>query len=119
MRLDAAGVLMQCNHWRCWQPTRQVDEDHYHITHLVIPPQSGTADTCTTHNEDQVFHYLQTHDLISIGWIHVCGVYCLCEPLLWVLIQVVRHLFLDPPNAGLLHELCRFTRTILVSSTFA
>ncbi|CDS10782.1 hypothetical protein LRAMOSA11268 [Lichtheimia ramosa] len=40
------------------------------ITTLIIPKQSGTPDTCTTENEEEVFEYQDTHDLLTLGWIH-------------------------------------------------
>ena len=41
------------------------------ITHLLIPKQNGTADSCTTQNEEEIFDYQDQHDLITLGWIHV------------------------------------------------
>jgi len=40
------------------------------ITHLVIPRQSGTPDSCTTENEEDFLMFLDEHDLITLGWIH-------------------------------------------------
>jgi len=40
------------------------------ITHLLIPKQIGTADSCTTQNEEEIFDYQDQHDLITLGWIH-------------------------------------------------
>jgi STAM-binding protein len=40
------------------------------ITHLLIPKQNGTADSCTTQNEEEIFDYQDQHDLITLGWIH-------------------------------------------------
>ena len=41
------------------------------ITHLLVPKQSGTSDSCTTQNEEEIFDYQDQHDLITLGWIHV------------------------------------------------
>ena len=38
---------------------------------LLIPKQSGTADTCTTENEEDIFNYQDSKNLITLGWIHV------------------------------------------------
>ena len=46
----------------------------FKITHLVIPQQSGTSDSCATENEEDLFEYQDNHDLITLGWIHVS--YC-------------------------------------------
>ncbi|XP_069680632.1 STAM-binding protein [Periplaneta americana] len=40
------------------------------ITHLLVPKQNGTADSCTTQNEEEIFDYQDQHDLITLGWIH-------------------------------------------------
>ena len=41
------------------------------ITHLVIPKQTATSDSCTTLNEEELFELQDSHDLITLGWIHV------------------------------------------------
>jgi len=41
------------------------------VTHLLIPEQTGTPDSCTTHNEEDIFDYQDQHNLITLGWIHV------------------------------------------------
>lgn len=41
------------------------------VTHLLIPEQTGTPDSCTTHNEEDLFDYQDQHNLITLGWIHV------------------------------------------------
>lgn len=45
------------------------------VTHLLIPEQTGTPDSCTTHNEEDIFDYQDQHNLITLGWIHVCNIY--------------------------------------------
>ncbi|XP_054719582.1 STAM-binding protein-like [Uloborus diversus] len=40
------------------------------VTHLLIPKQTGTADSCTTDNEEDIFMYQDKYDLITLGWIH-------------------------------------------------
>jgi STAM-binding protein len=40
------------------------------ISHLVIPEQKCTSDTCETENESGMLDYCITNDLIVIGWIH-------------------------------------------------
>lgn len=41
------------------------------MTHLMIPKQSGTSDSCTTMNEEEIFEFQDKQDLITLGWIHV------------------------------------------------
>ena len=40
------------------------------ITHLIIPKQSGTSDSCTTNCEEELNKYLEKHDLEYLGTIH-------------------------------------------------
>ncbi|XP_050425286.1 STAM-binding protein isoform X2 [Adelges cooleyi] len=40
------------------------------ITHLMIPKQTGTSDSCTTMNEEDIFEFQDKKDLITLGWIH-------------------------------------------------
>lgn len=40
------------------------------ITHLLIPKQTSTSDSCTTLNEEDLFDYQDSHNLITLGWIH-------------------------------------------------
>ncbi|XP_020288708.1 STAM-binding protein-like [Pseudomyrmex gracilis] len=40
------------------------------VTHLLIPEQTGTPDSCTTYNEEDIFDYQDQHNLITLGWIH-------------------------------------------------
>lgn len=41
------------------------------LTHLLVPKQCGTSDSCTTQQEEELFDYQDKLDLITIGWIHV------------------------------------------------
>lgn len=41
------------------------------ITHVIIPKQQGTPDSCTTMNEEEIFDIQDQHNLITLGWIHV------------------------------------------------
>ncbi|CAH1794696.1 unnamed protein product [Owenia fusiformis] len=42
----------------------------FKISHVLIPKQSGTPDSCTTANEEELFDYQDKYDLITLGWIH-------------------------------------------------
>ncbi|KAG1662778.1 STAM-binding protein-like A [Nymphon striatum] len=42
----------------------------FNVTHLLIPKQRGTPDSCTTENEEDLFEYQDKYDLITLGWIH-------------------------------------------------
>lgn len=43
------------------------------ITHVIVPKQKGTADSCTTMNEEDIFDIQDQQNLITLGWIHVSG----------------------------------------------
>ena len=55
------------------------------ITHLVIPKQSGTSDTCVAEDEEDIFLFQEPRDLITLGWIHVSArKICLFFYNLWI-----------------------------------
>lgn len=41
------------------------------ITHVILPKQHGTSDSCTTTNEEEIFDVQDQKNLITLGWIHV------------------------------------------------
>lgn len=45
--------------------------NEFWITHLLIPKQKGTSDSCTTQNEEDLFSVQDRYSLITLGWIHV------------------------------------------------
>ncbi|CAG9795293.1 unnamed protein product [Diatraea saccharalis] len=47
-----------------------LERDQLKITHVVVPKQTGTADSCSTNNEEEIFHYQDQYNLITLGWIH-------------------------------------------------
>lgn len=40
------------------------------VTALMIPKQTGTKDTCSTENEEELIEVQVANDLITVGWIH-------------------------------------------------
>ncbi|GAA5910189.1 hypothetical protein JCM6882_001767 [Rhodosporidiobolus microsporus] len=40
------------------------------ITHLLVPKQTGTGDTCETTHEEEQFAFQDRHGLLTLGWIH-------------------------------------------------
>ncbi|KAM3961012.1 STAM-binding protein-like A [Aphomia sociella] len=48
----------------------KLERDQLKITHVVVPKQTGTPDSCSTNNEEEIFHYQDQHNLITLGWIH-------------------------------------------------
>eukprot|EP00794_Sanderia_malayensis_P016941 gene16942-18648_t len=59
MNLETCGIL-----------TGRLARNLFHITHLVIPKQTATSDSCTTSNEEEMFDVQDKHDLVTLGWIH-------------------------------------------------
>lgn len=41
------------------------------ITHVIVPKQNGTPDSCTTMSEEEIFDIQDQQNLITLGWIHV------------------------------------------------
>ena len=56
-------IILQC----VWFQSKNA----FTISHLLIPKQSGTPDTCTTESEEDIFVYQDAHSLVTLGWIHV------------------------------------------------
>jgi len=48
----------------------KLSQNKFVITHLVVPKQSGTPDSCLTEREEEVFDFQDKHELITVGWIH-------------------------------------------------
>lgn len=42
----------------------------YHITHLLIPQQTGKQDMCIMQDEMGLFEAQLQHELMTLGWIH-------------------------------------------------
>lgn len=40
------------------------------ITHLLVPKQTGTSDSCTSINEEELALEQEKYNLITLGWIH-------------------------------------------------
>ncbi|BGP26926.1 hypothetical protein JCM10295v2_005888 [Rhodotorula toruloides] len=57
--------------WRRWKRMQtQTAHDAFTVTHLLVPEQEGTSDTCTTMREEEVFEYQDRRGLLTLGWIH-------------------------------------------------
>ncbi|CAH1176450.1 unnamed protein product [Phaedon cochleariae] len=54
----------------CGVLTGKLERDELKITHMILPKQNGTSDSCTTIHEEEIFDYQDQHNLITIGWIH-------------------------------------------------
>jgi len=47
-----------------------MSHDSFRITHLVVPKQTGTADSCDMMGEEDVFDVQDKYNLLTLGWIH-------------------------------------------------
>ncbi|XP_067673426.1 STAM-binding protein-like A [Haliotis asinina] len=45
-------------------------QNQFHVTHLFIPQQHGTPDSCDMENEIDLIDYQDKYNLINLGWIH-------------------------------------------------
>lgn len=57
--LETCGIL-----------TGRLQKNKFFVTHLLIPKQTSTSDSCTTLNEEELFEIQDSKDLITLGWIH-------------------------------------------------
>lgn len=48
----------------------KVSQNAFKITHLFIPGQRGTPDSCDMENEEELIFYQDKYDLVTLGWIH-------------------------------------------------
>lgn len=54
----------------CGMLCGKLQHNAFFITHLAIPHQISTSDTCSTTHEELLFNYLDENDLFILGWIH-------------------------------------------------
>lgn len=54
----------------CGILTGKLEQNKLLITHLLIPQQTGSPDSCLTLNEKDIFDFQDYHNLITLGWIH-------------------------------------------------
>ncbi|KAA0199448.1 STAM-binding protein A [Fasciolopsis buskii] len=68
MRLAEPNTI--ANRETCASLCGNLVSNEYRITDVVITKQTGTPDSCTTHNEEELFDYMEKRNLIVLGWIH-------------------------------------------------
>ncbi|KAF7988212.1 hypothetical protein HCN44_007706 [Aphidius gifuensis] len=68
LKLSNSNTLS--NKETCGILTGKMGKNQLFVTHLLIPHQSGSPDSCLTHNEEDIFDYQDQHSLITLGWIH-------------------------------------------------
>ncbi|KPV73864.1 uncharacterized protein RHOBADRAFT_16473 [Rhodotorula graminis WP1] len=48
----------------------QQKDDRLVVSHLLVPKQAGTPDTCTATNDEETFAFQEERGLMTLGWIH-------------------------------------------------
>lgn len=48
----------------------RLSRDQFTLTHLIVPKQEGTADTCAMVAEEEILEVQDRLDLLTLGWIH-------------------------------------------------
>ena len=48
----------------------QLYNNKLRVTHLLIPKQTGTSDSCTMDGMEEVWEYHEKKNIILLGWIH-------------------------------------------------
>lgn len=68
---------------------------------LVIPKQTGTSDTCTTMNEEEIWNVTDKEGVIFLGWVSCAVLYSDSSASggLFKLLNVPRFLDTHPPQA--------------------
>lgn len=68
--LRAAALNTSRNVETCGMLAGKLSQNVFTITHVLIPKQRGTSDSCLTDNEEEVFAFQDTNSLTTLGWIH-------------------------------------------------
>ena len=69
LRLAAPNTMSKTE--TCGVLAGKLERNKLIVTHLLIPKQTGSPDSCVTHNEEDIFDYQDQYNLITLGWIHV------------------------------------------------
>jgi len=68
--LQAASANTSRNLETCGILNGSLSRNVLRVTHLVIPKQTATSDSCTTECEEELFEVQDKYDTITLGWIH-------------------------------------------------
>lgn len=52
------------------QPHPSLSRQGLHLTSHSSRSQTGSANNCETTNEDEIYDFCATHELVTLGWIH-------------------------------------------------
>ncbi|XP_029465680.1 AMSH-like protease isoform X2 [Rhinatrema bivittatum] len=50
----------------------KLTHNEFTITHVIVPKQSAGPDYCDMEKVEELFNVQDQHDLLTLGWIHVC-----------------------------------------------
>lgn len=68
--LSAASRNTDQNIETCGILAGKLSHNAFTVTHVLIPKQRGTSDSCLTEDEAEVFAFQDTNSLTTLGWIH-------------------------------------------------
>lgn len=68
--LELASTNTAANVETCGILLGKLSADEFVVERLLIPNQTGTSDTCTTTDEDEIWNYCEKHEMMTLGWIH-------------------------------------------------
>lgn len=66
--LDVARSNTLKNIETCGVLCGRLEQHELFITHVILPKQSGTSDSCTTMSEEEIFDIQDQMNLITLGW---------------------------------------------------
>lgn len=52
----------------------KLQQNQFYVTHVIVPKQSGTSDSCNTMNEEEIFDVQDNLNLITLGMKN-CGIF--------------------------------------------
>ncbi|XP_070505953.1 STAM-binding protein-like A [Chironomus tepperi] len=68
--LDVARPNTARNVETCGILCGKLEQHQLYVTHIILPKQNGTSDSCNTMNEEEIFDIQDQLHLITLGWIH-------------------------------------------------
>ncbi|GAA5843272.1 hypothetical protein JCM9279_002044 [Rhodotorula babjevae] len=60
LNIETCGLLLGTQH----------KDGKFVVSHLLVPKQEGTSDTCTATNDEETFAFQEQRGLMTLGWIH-------------------------------------------------
>lgn len=82
--LSLAAANTAANVETCGILAGSMAQHRLRITHVIVPHQKGTADSCTTMCEEDIFDVQDQQNLITLGWIHVRMVTMMMMMMVWL-----------------------------------